>query len=176
MKNSYLLNCLVASLRENVRVIANSKNDVFVVELVNDNFYSIRNGMQQITDKGVEDYFVTKHYNDCCYKIKMDFYAKKRCNLSKDQYLSLLREVIDEVIDNAARQGYAIEGDTITAEPEATPAPPAADETPGGKKKPPETVTSDTKKNSYLLSCLESASRAINAAIKELEKMKENGK
>lgn len=136
MKNSYLLNCLVASLRENVRVIANSKNDVFVVELVDDNFYSIRNGMQQITEKGVEDYFVTKHYSDLCYKIKMDFYAKKTHNLSKDQYLSLLRKVIDEVIDNAARQGYAIKGDIVTAEPEATPAPPAADETPGDKKKP----------------------------------------
>ena len=136
MKNSYLLNCLVATLRENLRVISNSKYDVFVTELINDNFYSIRNGMWEITDKGAEDAFVTKYYNDCCYKIKMDFYAKKTHNLSKDQYLSLLRKVIDEVIDNAARQGYAIEGDTVTAEPEATPAPPAADETPGDKKKP----------------------------------------
>ena len=169
MKNSYLLNCLVASLRENLRVISNSRNDVFVIELINDNFYSIRNGMWEITGKDAEDAFVTKCYNDCCYKIKMDFYAKKTHNLSKDQYLSLLRKVIDEVIDNAARQGYAIE-DGDTAEPEATPAPPAADETPGGKKTPPQ----PSDKDAEIVKILRRISKDVDCLIQIFEKYEKN--
>lgn len=93
--------------------------------------------------------------------------------ITKDDFLRLLDELINNAIENAAAKGWCVEGEEP---PEASPALPAADETTGDEKKPPETVTSGTKKNSYLLSCLESASRAINEAIEELKKMKGNGK
>ena len=151
MKSSYLLNCLVATLREGLKTIANSSHDVFVTELINDNFYNIRNGLSDITRKDDEDRFVTKHYSDLCYALKMDFYAKKTRNLSKVQYIALWRKVIDQVIDNAAREGYAIDNDADAAEPEATPAPPAADETPGDEKTPSQSSEIDFNKVVKLL-------------------------
>lgn len=175
MKNSYLLNCLVASLRENIRVISSSQHDVFVVDLVDANFYSIRDGLQDITKKDDKDAFVTKHYSNYCYKLKMDFYAKKTRNLSKVQYVTIIKNVIDAVIDNAARQGYTIAEPDAAPVQELEPEVGAVDErqaeqnsTPGDVQTPPTLSLADINKIVGLL-------EGITAQINEILKIIKNG-
>ena len=96
----------------------------------------------------------------------MDFYAKKTRNLSKEQYIALLRKVIDEIIDSAARQGYAIE-DGDTAEHASSPTPRAADETPGDVPTPPQ----PSNKNAEIIKLLRRISKDIEILIKIFEKI-----
>ncbi|MBO5987874.1 MAG: hypothetical protein J6Q03_00135 [Paludibacteraceae bacterium] len=90
--------------------------------------------------------------------------------ITKDDCLRLLDELINNAIENAAANGWCVEGEEP---PEASPTPPAADETTDDKKKPPEAITGGTKNRVKLLSCLEAASRAINEAIALLAELKE---
>ena len=100
----------------------------------------------------------------------MEFYAKKTRNLSKEQYIALWRKMIDRVIDNAAREGYAIDSDADTAEPEAIPAPPAADETPGDKTTPPQSSEIDFNKVVKLLKNIDNNMQKLIQIFEKYEK------
>lgn len=168
MKTSYLLNVLIASLRNNVNVIKQSRYDSFVVDLVKQNFRSIYDGLVGITDRDAEDKDVTKRFWHDMHSLSMEFYAKKTLVLDKQQYITVIKKIIDKTIDAAARDGYCIEDDGgDQPEPAAEPEPPAADGTPDDGKKPPKPSQTDLAKVVKLLQGIE---KNILEIIKILDK------
>ena len=171
MKQSRILSVLVASLRALRRRIEAEKAttyDTLLIELQLDGIFM---DICRITGLNDDDRAITSNFNSERKTLHFSLKERNIVRVSREYYMDFLEQCINNAIEDAAQLGFC----TIDAEPpEASPAAAAADETPGDDKKPPEAITGGTKNHVKLLSCLESASRAINAAIKELEKIKEN--
>ena len=121
----------------------------------------------RITGLKDEDIAITSAFDKERSNLNRGWKAAQTHYITKYDFLRLLDELINNAIKNAAANGWCVEGEEP---PQASPAPPAADETPGDEKKPSEAIAGGTKKSVKLLSCLEAASRAINEAIEELKK------
>lgn len=128
--------------------------------------------LSRITGLKDEDIAITSAFDKERSNLSRVWKASQTRYITKDNFLRLLDELINNAIENAAANGWCVEGEEP---PEASPTPPAADETTGDEKKPPEAIAGGTKNRVKLLSCLEAASRAIDEAIEELKKMNYHG-
>lgn len=155
MKTSYLLNVLVASLKNNIKVIAESRHDFFVTALVIDNYRSMYDDLCRITDKNDEDAFVTKQFYQDYFAAKMEYHAQRKGKFTKEQYIAEIKKIIDKTIDNAARRGFCIEEEDITDDsltPDDTqPAAITDDSTPDSSAELPQLSKKDTAKMLRLL-------------------------
>lgn len=173
MKQSRILSVLVANLRALRRRIEAEKATTYDTLLIGLQLDGIFTDICRITGLNDDDRAITSNFNTDRKTLRSTLKERKIERVSREYYLDILEQCINNAIEDAAQLGFC----TIDAEPpEASPAAAAADKTPGDDKKPPEAITGGTKKHVKLLSCLEAASRAINAAIEELEKTKENEK
>ena len=161
MKQSRILSVLVANLRALRRRIEAEKATTYDTLLIGLQLDGIFTDICRITGLDDDDRAITSNFNTDRKTLRSTLKERNIERVSREYYLDILEQCINNAIEDAAQLGFC----TIDAEPPE--AAPAADETPGGKKKSPETVTSGTK----MLSCLEVASRAINEAIEELKKM-----
>lgn len=177
MKNSYLLGVLVANLNNIVKVITNSRHEVFVTDLVIDNFRNTYDVMCQITDKRDDDAHITKRFYDDYFALKMDFYAQHKRTVDKQQYLTIIKQMLARTIDAAAKDGFFVEGYEPDAAPIQEPEPEAgaADErqaeqnnTPGDVQTPPTLSLADINKIVGLL-------EGITAQMNEILKIIKNG-
>lgn len=168
MKQSRILSVLVANLRALRRRIEAEKETTYDRLLIELQLSDIFTDICRITGLNDDDRVISSNFNTDRKTLSATLKERSIERVSRECYLDFLEQCINNAIEDAAQLGFC----TIDAEPpEASPAAPAADETPGDDKKPPEAITGGTKKNVKLLSCLEAASRAINEAIEELEKM-----
>lgn len=157
MKTSYLLNILVASLKNITKVIAKTPHNIFVTELVIDNYRSIYDDLCKMTDKDAEDEFVTRNFYKDYVSKKMDYYTANKNIFTREQYIAEVRQLIDKTIDNAARLGFCIEEEDITDDsltPDDTQPAPAAitdDNTPDSSAELPQLCKKDTAKMLRLL-------------------------
>lgn len=155
MKNSYLLGVLVANLNNIIKVIANSRHEAFVTDLVIDNFRNTYDVMCRITDKRDDDAHITKRFYDDYFALKMDFYAQHKRTVDKQQYLTIIKQMLAKTIDAAAKDGFFVEGYEPDAAPAQEPEPEAgaADErqaeqnnTPDDVQTPPTLSPTDIKR------------------------------
>lgn len=175
MKQSYLLSVLIASLRNNIKVISESKHDAFVVDLVISNYRSISDGMFEISNKDDEDRFIVVGFFNSLFAKSREYEVRHIRKFSKEQYIADIRKMIDDIIDNAARKGFCMseeENSDDSAEAvEDVPAPAGTDETPGGAKMPPQYSQMDAAK---VLKKLRSIERSVQTLIAELEEININ--
>lgn len=162
MKTSYLLNVLVASLKNITKVIAKSPHNTFVTELVIDNYRSIYDDLCRMTDKDAEDEFVTRNFREDYFSKKMDYYAHNKNIFTREQYIAEVRQLIDKTIDNAARLGFGIEPDD-----DADDDTPDTPDTPDDGKTPPPQPSNN---NAQLIKLLRNINRDLDKVIKILEK------
>lgn len=163
MKTSYLLNVLIASLKNITKVIAKSPYNTFAVELVIDNYRSIYDDLCKMTDKDAEDEFVTRTFHNDYFAKKMDYYAQNKNIFTREQYIAEVRQLIDKTIDNAARLGFGIEPDYDTDDDTNDDAPDTPDD---GKTPPPQ----PSNNNAQFIKLLRDIIRNLDKVIKILEK------
>lgn len=167
MKQSFLLGVLVANLRHTANIIIKSPHKDFRVELVEDNFRAVYDVVRSVTKQDDEDKFIVKNYYDRIMSCKMDFYAQNVKTLSKDEYLTLIKNIIGAVIDNAARKDFQMQNVDIGVCSSTDDDPPTTDDTPDDDTPPPQ---SSNNINADAVKILRRIASNIDKLIKILEK------
>ena len=167
MKQSFLLGVLVANLRHTANIIIKSPHKDFRVELVEDNFRVVYDVVRGVTKQDDEDKFIVKDYYDRIMSCKMDFYAQHVKILSKDEYLTLIKNIIGAVIDNAARKDFQMQNVDIGVCSSTDDDPPTTDDTPDDDTPPPQ---SSNNINADAVKILRRIASNIDKLIKILEK------
>ena len=167
MKQSFLLGVLVANLRHTANIIIKSPYKDFRVELVEDNFRAVYDVVRSVTKQDDEDKFIVKDYYDRIMSCKMDHYAQHVKTLSKDEYLTLIKNIIGAVIDNAARKDFQMQNVDIGVCSSTDDDPPTTDDTPDDDTPPPQ---SSNNINADVLKILHRIASNIDKLIKILEK------
>ena len=168
MKQSYLLGVLVANLRHTANFIMKSPYKDFRVELVEDNFRAVYDVVRGVTKQDDEDKFIVKDYYDRMMSCKMDYYAQHVKILNKDEYLTLIKKITGEVIDNAARKEFQMHNvDIGVCSSMDDDAPNTTDDTPGDDTPPPQ---SSNNINADAIKILHRIASNIDKLIKILEK------
>lgn len=165
MKQSFLLGVLVANLRHIANIIVKSPHKGFRVELVDDNFRAVYDVVRGVTKQDDEDKFIVKDYYDRMMSCKMDFYAQHVKILNKDEYLTLIKKITGEVIDNAARKEFQMQNVDIGVCSSMDDD--APDDTPGDDAPPPQ---SSNNINADAVKILRRIASNIDKLIKILEK------
>ncbi len=168
MKQSFLLGVLVANLKHIANIISTSPHQDFRVELVADNFRAVYDVVRGVTKQDDEDKFIVKDYYDRIMSCKMDYYAQHAKILSKDEYLTLIKNMTGAVIDNAARKDFQMQNVDIgvcTSIDDDTPN--TTDDTPGDDTPPPQ---SSNNINADAIKILRQIASNIDKLIKILEK------
>jgi hypothetical protein len=167
MKQSFLLGVLVANLRHTANIIIKSPYKDFRVELVEDNFRAVYDVVRSVTKQDDEDKFIVKDYYDRIMSCKMDYYAQHVKTLSKDEYLTLIKNIIGAVIDNAARKDFQMQNVDIGVCSSTDDDPPTTDGTPDDETPPPQ---SSNNINADVVKILRRIASNIDKLIKILEK------
>ena len=167
MKQSRILSVLVASLRALRRRIEAEKETTYDRLLIELQLSDIFTEICRITGLNDDDRAITSNFNADRKTLCSTLKERNIERVSREYYLDILGQCINNAIEDAAQLGFC----TIDAEPpEASPAPPAADETPGDDKKPPETVTSGTKKTVICLAASRRPAEQLTKPLKNLKK------
>ena len=168
MKNSYILNSLVASLKSLEEKIIKRPNTIYQTAWIRQELDAIYMDTCRITDLHAEDKCVTKSFSKNVGDIVVYEKENNITHITKDDYIKTVQNLVELAISDAADNDFYIDG--YNAEPEATPAPPAADETPGDKTTPPQSSEIDFNKIIKLLKNIDNNMQKLIQIFKKYEK------
>lgn len=168
MKENVKLNLLIATLRS-FRKSAQACNFATIeTERVNLKIDEVFLALSRITGLHDEDVAITRNFDQNRRELRHNWKEAQLRYITKEDYLRVLDDLINNAMEHAAENGWCVDGEP---EPEPVSAP-AADETPVGKKTPPQPSSIDIKKTAKILRELNNIKAGINRLIEIFENEK----